>query len=880
MSHAVADVLAACRADPGGLDPAAGLVAAMLGADAALVSVIDDRVRHLVGVCAPGEWGAGRSVSPPGPLCLRVVESAQSTFVEDVAALDLSETLLPGLRVAAYAGAPLRDGSGLVVGTVCVVCADVRRWSPDDRRTLDALAEAVGRVLEARVGRRVPEPPRASTWRAALIDGLQDGLFVVDVNSEVVEVNPAFEAMLGYGADGLPYAAPYPWWPDPCEEPQGYTYLQSGLAEAVAAGTGRALLALRHRDGRRVWADCAVETVPDGDGAGTLLVGVVRDVTADHLAAERAERLGALAAALVAAATVAEVRAVLAEHIQQAVFSDAFSVREIDAEAGVARAVHIGGTPLGYHERFTEVAVDTPSALTEVVTARRPVFSSSAEETRRRYGVAAGAHYEATRVEAMARFPLLVEGELIAVLSVGYWEPREFDAPERLFLTTMADLAAQALGRAVRSERLRADARRHRLLAAAQAAINRRLDPTEQLRALSRVVVPELADFSSVHVLHRPALPGVMPEIPVYTDRVASEIIPGVEGPPVQRGYAWSGGDPITETIRQGGLLTQPQFTPAIPDWATRAGIAQTFDGGLKHVVQAPVLVGGLVVAVASFGMCHDRAPWDADDLAIISEIAGHAATALEHGLTYQHTRETALVLQHSLLSDPPTVPGLELAGRYRPAGRDEVGGDWYDVLELGPGRLALAVGDVVGHDMTAAAAMGQLRAALRTLALEEDLDPGAVLGRLAEANRMLDITTYATVLFARLVRAGGEWNLTWASAGHLPPLLVTPDGTARPLDQAAGGVPLIPGFAGPYPVGRIRLDHPATAVLLYTDGLVERRGTDILTNITQLCGLAADLAGRPIDEVCDQLLATAADSDDTVLLAVRTGVDGPPGLS
>lgn len=867
---AVARVLLACRADPGGPAAIAELVASVLGARAAYVTVVEDGVQHLVGASAPQEWPStvGRSESPPWPLCLRVVESGRPVFVEDLATE--TSAVPAGLNVAACAGAPLRDRSGLVVGAVCVLAERPRTWSSGERRALAALAEVAGRLL---VGPAPGRPgPAASPRRMALVDGLQDGLFVIDAAGEVVDVNQAFEAMLGYGPAGLPYAPPYPWWPDPCEEPQGYTYLQTGLAEAVAAGTGRALLALRHRDGRRVWADCAIETVPDQDGTGRLLVGVVRDVTATHLAAERAERLGALAAALVAAATVAEVRAVLAAHVRQAVSCDAFSVREVDDEAGVARAVHIAGTPIGYQERFTAVPLDTPSALAEAVTTRRPVFSASAAETRRRYGVDAGAHYETTRVEAMARFPLLVEGELIAVLSVGYWEPREFDTAERLFLTTVADLAAQALGRAVRSERLRAEARRHRLLAAAQAAINRRLDPVEQLRALARVVVPELADFSSVHVLHRPVRAGVMPELPVLTDRVAAEIIPGIAGPPVEGGYSWPGGDPITETIRQGRLLTQPQFTPAVPEWATRAGIAETFRDGLTHVVQAPVVVAGLVVAVASFGMCHDRPPWDAGDLAIITEIAGHAATALEHGLTYQHTRETALVLQHALLSAPPKVPGLELAGRYRPAGRDEVGGDWYDVLELGPGRLALAVGDVIGHDMNAAAAMGQLRAVLRTLALEEDLDPGAALERLAEANRLLDITAYATVLFARLTRADDGWDLAWASAGHLPPLLITPAGAARPLEQAVGGLPLIPGFGGPYPVGRIRLDQPATMVVFYTDGLVERRDADIGTTIAALRDHAADLAGYPIDDVCDGLLSKAPDSDDIALLVVRTG--------
>jgi GAF domain-containing protein len=598
-----------------------------------------------------------------------------------------------------------------------------------------------------------------------------------------------------------------------------------------------------------------------------------------HAESERARRLGELAAALAGAVSVAEVGAVLAEHVQRAASAQAFSLREVDTEAGVSRMMRVGGDPIGYRERFGDVSLGIPSALAEAAISRRAVFIDSAEQARRRYGTAAAEHYEASQVEAMARFPLRVEGELAAILSVGYWTPRTFTEPERLFLTTVADLAAQALGRAARSERLRAEARRHRLISAALAAINRRLNPADQLRALSACVVPELADFSSVHVLAHPVPPGVMPQLPVITDRVASEMIPGVAPPPIRDGYVWSGGDPITETIRQGRLLTQPQTTPAVPDWATRADIAATIHGGLHHLVQAPVVVDGLVVAVASFGMCNDRPPWPAEDLAIIEAIAGYAATALEHGLSYQHTRETALVLQHAMLTPPPTVPGLELCARYLPAGHDEIGGDWYDAFQIGPGRLALAVGDVVGHDITAAAAMGQLRAALRTLAMQEDLDPGGVLDRLAEVNQCLHITRFATAVFARLTRTGPGWSLTLASAGHLPPVLLEPHAAPRPLTRPTG-IALVPSATAPHRSTRLELTAPGTTVLLYTDGLVERRGVDLTDSIDELCRTAAELTGRPLDELCDRLLEHAPGTDDTALLALRlrpTPTTDPP---
>ena len=542
-------------------------------------------------------------------------------------------------------------------------------------------------------------------------------------------------------------------------------------------------------------------------------------------------------------------------------FCDAFSIREVNVDTGVARLVRTLGVSAEYVEQFAEVDLSRSSALADVVANRMPIFITSPEEHYRRYGDPA-AHHSASNVQSLARLPLLVEDELIAVLSVGYFQPREFTDDERLFLTTVADLAAQALGRAIRSARMRAEARRHRLLSAAQSAINQRLDPVTQLQGLANAIVPELADFSSVQVLAQPVPPGVTPRLPVLTGRVASKVSGGIEPLPHWSNIEWYGGDPLIEAIRGGRLLVYPVSTTTPPEWSRRSGHDIAFRHGLHHLVLAPVLVEGMVVAVAWFGVCNERPRWDAEDLSIIEDIAGYAALALEHGLSYQQTRETALILQQSLLTDPPKVHGLEMAGRYRPAGRDEVGGDWYDAFTLDSGRLALAVGDVVGHDITAAAAMGQLRAVLRTLAIDESLDPGAVLERLAAANRLLDITPFATAIFGRLVPAEDAWELTWSSAGHLPPLLIEADGTVARLEVATGGTALARGVAASYGVEATRL-APGSTLILYTDGLVERRGIDIDVTIEALAERAVELLGRPIEEICDGLLTDAPDTDD-----------------
>jgi GAF domain-containing protein len=583
----------------------------------------------------------------------------------------------------------------------------------------------------------------------------------------------------------------------------------------------------------------------------------------------RARRIGTLAAALAAAPRVEDVARVLAEQVQEALDCQTFSVRQVLPGENVARAVELGGVPIGYQERFTDLPLDVPSTVAEVAIRRRPVFLRSAADNRARYGDHAGDHYEAARIEALARLPMLVEGELIGILSVGYWTPQEFSPEEQLFLTTVADLAAQALNRACTAEQLRRESRRYRLLSAAQSAINLRLDATSELRALARAVVPELCDIATVHVLHRPVPPGMEPSFPVRTHRVASEVIDGVDLPATFTDLEWMAGEPIPEAIRQGRFIEWPLDRPTVPRWALRTGAAAAIRTGLSHLLLAPVLVDGLVSAVATFGMCHDREPWGPEDLAIIEEITGHAATALAHRLSYEQSRHTALVLQRSLLSEPPTVDGLQVCVRYEPAGRDEVGGDWYDAFELSRGRLALAVGDVVGHDIIAAAAMGQLRAVLRSLAMEEHLTPGAVLDRLAEANRCLGITPFATALFARLTRATDGWDLNWSSAGHLAPVLLEPGRPARALDQQ-GGVALAPAITVAHRTNQLTLVRPGSTVLLFTDGLVERRGVTIDDGINELCQRAHVMADRPLAVLCDQLLREAPRRDDVALLALR----------
>jgi serine phosphatase RsbU (regulator of sigma subunit) len=251
---------------------------------------------------------------------------------------------------------------------------------------------------------------------------------------------------------------------------------------------------------------------------------------------------------------------------------------------------------------------------------------------------------------------------------------------------------------------------------------------------------------------------------------------------------------------------------------------------------------------------------------------AARAAVAVDNARLYTRERATALALQRGLLPRQiPEVPGLDLACRYVPAqAAAEVGGDWFDVIPLPEGRCALIVGDVTGHDISAASLMGQLRTATRTLATL-DLTPAQILTRLDQITADLtDTETSATCLCAACDPGAGSCDI--ASAGHPPPALARPGHpTAFPVLPA--GLPLGTGLAdGRYQATRLHLP-PASTLLLYTDGLIEAPAADISTGMARLARTLTTLRRLPIRQACDALLAILAPSpaDDIAILMART---------
>ncbi|MEU6452588.1 SpoIIE family protein phosphatase [Streptomyces sp. NPDC046979] len=328
------------------------------------------------------------------------------------------------------------------------------------------------------------------------------------------------------------------------------------------------------------------------------------------------------------------------------------------------------------------------------------------------------------------------------------------------------------------------------------------------------------------------------------------------------------------------------QARPAAAVVAARTGrpqYAATHPGGLPGVQDQPpsaldpdrpALCIPLPTRQAPQGVVTLSPPgelWDPDDAVMLVELTRRASIAIDHARRYQHNRDIAETLQRALLTELPSPAGLGLAARYLPATHGlNIGGDWYDAFRQPDGGVITVVGDVTGHGLRAAVMMSQLRTALRAYAVDGG-SPGRLLTRLHTFLHHLQPDLFATAVIARF--HPDDPTLTWAAAGHPPPVLRTPDGQVRILDDKPGamlGIPLNQEIA----------DHtvplaPGSTLALYTDGLVERRAQGIDPGIGRLAHalgsfapakLEADLEGAA-DRLLDPLLSDSERDDDVCLL-------------
>jgi GAF domain-containing protein len=460
-------------------------------------------------------------------------------------------------------------------------------------------------------------------------------------------------------------------------------------------------------------------------------------------------------------------------------------------------------------------------------------------------------------------------------LDVREWTPGELALLRDLAAVCSSELRLRIAREVAEDARQRAVLAHDRLalLATLTETLASTLDVDEALRRLASMVVPRLADWCSVTLLdaegriRRVACAHHDPARTADTERLTELLLTAARENDVLRTVQLSGrphrasGD-IDDLRRRTG-------NDEVVRLAARLGYA-------AHLT-APIVtpLGRRVQGGISLLNGPGRAAFTEADERIATDIGRRAGLAIDNSRLYRWQRHVAEVLQRSMLTDLPSIPDVGLHARYLPArAGDAVGGDWYDAFAQPDGSVMVAVGDVAGHDIEAAATMGQLRNLLRGDAFGRSESPGALLSRLDRAVYGLGVAASATMVLARLTRVAAGYRVDLTNAGHPPPLVLRPDGEVEVW------------WATPEPLlglrpRRLRTTRshqvPAGSTLvLYTDGLVEDPSAVLDAGIERLAGSLRGRSSEPGEELCSRLVAEASRrADDIALLLVHMTGEG-----
>jgi serine phosphatase RsbU (regulator of sigma subunit)/PAS domain-containing protein len=332
---------------------------------------------------------------------------------------------------------------------------------------------------------------------------------------------------------------------------------------------------------------------------------------------------------------------------------------------------------------------------------------------------------------------------------------------------------------------------------------------------------------------------------------------------------------PAAVSARTGRTVLLPTRAAALA-WSPE--MAEVYEATARSAwATLPLRVGSELLGALVASWEQERT-FDDEDVALLEGFAAQVSQAVLRIRATQAERAAALsaqrlseTLQLSLLTEPPDVPGLQIAVRYQPAAQEaQVGGDWYDAFVTATGSTLVVIGDIGGHDRTAAARMGQVRNLLRGMAYDSDDSPAVLLGRLDTAMQGLGLDALATALLARVEPADDGYRLRWANAGHLPPVLRTGDGRLQVLDDESD---LLLGLdADAERHERTTALPTGSSLVLYTDGLIERRDASLDAGIARVTQAVARLGDADAEATADAVVTAAGSSneDDIAVLVLR----------
>lgn len=499
---------------------------------------------------------------------------------------------------------------------------------------------------------------------------------------------------------------------------------------------------------------------------------------------------------------------------------------------------------------------------------------------------------ESMGVRAWAGFPVRTpEGEILGTFCVVDTQVRSWSATDVALLEDLAALAsrevsmrmvlhrveesraaAEAAARAAEAATTlaRREADRANLLARIGELLTAGLDLDDVWQAIAALAVPAIGDFAHVYAVERDG--GLSPVAARHVDPAALDQL-----------WDWllTAGRRTGDAVGPGHVAATGQVEVLTP--GVDAGLSDSqravFDRlQISSALIAPLNSRGEVAAVVTIGRTTGSPPYTDEDRALVEALAGRAGLVVENALVYQMERALSETMQRALLPALlPRADHLHLAARYRPAGHAQlVGGDWYDAYLGARGTTSLVIGDVAGHDIDAAATMGQLRTMLRMADHDGARTAIEVLATVDRACETFGYGVFATALVARIEPCSpgsAARSIRWASAGHPPPLVLHGDGTVEVLDSPPG-LPLGVAPERPRPEHHTTLPAGST-LLLYTDGLIESRGHDMdvgLARLVEVLGRSSELdLERLCDRIVTELLPGAGADDDVALIAVRS---------
>jgi serine phosphatase RsbU (regulator of sigma subunit) len=576
----------------------------------------------------------------------------------------------------------------------------------------------------------------------------------------------------------------------------------------------------------------------------------------------RLHRLAEVTSELLAAESREAVAKVVTERLTDAAEADIGSL-SLMLDDETLELIGIRGVRDGVAAEWATYAVSGTNPAAEACRTRETVLAVGLEEVSRRYpGLEMAVEGERT----LLSLPLLMgDGRCVGVLSLSFAGIREIDDAEMVFLRLLADTCATSIDRIDAQAAAKDREAKLAFLAEATAELIGDLDYESTLVAVAEAAVPWFADWCAIALeddgyLRHIAVAHNQPEL----EGTVRELLERYPASPDDHGGSY-------EVLRTGESNLVPDVTDEMLVLSAKDDehlrLIRKLE--LRSGMSCPLKVRDHVFGVITWVTGEGGRRFGPDDLEFGEEIARRAAVAIDNAQLHSQVRDVALELQQAVLPAAlPEVDGWRAAVRYLPAGRTDAGGDFYDLVPLDGGRLAMFVGDVMGRGVQATSVMAQMRSAMRTL-IAIDPRPEAVMAGLDRVFETLHVDQLVTTVYALAESAGNRLEVV--SAGHPEPLVVRADGTIEALSQRS--TLLLGAGGGERSVLDVQL-CPGDALLLYTDGLVERRGEDsddgTARLVTALTAYRSDDLEDWLTRVVETTRDPTRDDDVAALLLAR----------